>query len=125
MKNYIPFKKAHVWVDRGRLWLNTEGRMSGYTDCGKETDYPAGGRILWSPSESNIFDGNNIANGCILHFEIFDDDGRVHKGTILVEQFKKAENEVWFYKVTLAQTDTGLVITENEELGGGCILKLP
>jgi len=61
----------------------------------------------------------------MLHFEIFADDGSIHKGTILVEQSKKTENNVWFYSVTLAQTDTGLILIENEKFDGGCILKLP
>ncbi|ABZ85416.1 peptidase m56, blar1 domain protein [Heliomicrobium modesticaldum Ice1] len=121
----IPFSNAHVSVDRGMLWLNDETKAPNYIDCGKETDYPAGKTILWSPSEGDVFDSSDVANGCILRFEITSSDGSVHKGTILVDQSKKAENGVWFYSVALAETDTGLVLANSSEYGGGCILKLP
>jgi hypothetical protein len=48
----------------------------------------------------------------MLHFEIFADEGSIHKETILVEQSRKTENDMWFYKVTLAQTDTSLIFEE-------------
>jgi hypothetical protein len=121
----MPFGKAHVSVDRGKLWLNDETKASNYTECGKETDYPVGKTILWSPSEGDVFDSVDIANGCILRFEITASDGNVHKGTILVDQSKKTENGVWFYSAALAESDTGLVLTNSGEYGGGCMLKLP
>lgn len=71
------------------------------------------------------FDSGDIANGCILRFEITAADGSVHKGTILVDQSKTAENGVWSYSAALAETDTGLILAESGEDGGGCILKLP
>ena len=120
----MPFSNVHVSVDRGRLWLNDETKKPNYIDCGKETDYPAGKFILWSPSEGDAFDFGDVAVGCILHFEIMSEDEGVHKGTILVEQIKQTEKGVWFYGATLAQTDTGLILVNYGEYGG-CILKLP
>jgi len=121
----MPFGKAHVSVDRGTLLLNDETKTPNYIDCGKETDYPESKIILWSPSEGDVFDSGDIANGCILRFEITVGDGSVHKGTILVDQSKKTENGVWFYSAALAESDTGLVFANSGEYGGGCILKLP
>ena len=121
----MPFGKAHVSVDRGTLLLNDETKTPNYIDCGKETDYPESKIILWSPSEGDVFDSGDIANGCILRFEITVGDGSVHKGTILVDQSKKTENGVWFYSAALAESDTGLVLANSGEYGGGCILKLP
>jgi len=121
----MPFDKAHVSVDRGTLLLNDETKTPNYIDCGKETDYPESKIILWSPSEGDVFDSSDIANGCILRFEITVGDGSVHKGTILVDQSKKTENGVWFYSAALAESDTGLVLANSGEYGGGCILKLP
>jgi len=121
----MSFSNAHVSVDRGKLWLNDETKASNYTECGKETDYPVGKTILWSPSEGDVFDSGDVANGCILRFEITATDGSVYKGTILVDQSKTAENGVWSYSAALAETDTGLILAESGEDGGGCILKLP
>ncbi len=121
----MPFGKMHVSVDRGTLLLNDETKAPNYIDCGKETNYPEGKTVLWSPSEGNVFDNGDIANGCILRFEITVGDGSVHKGTILVDQSKKTENGVWFYSAALAESDTGLVLANSGEYGGGCILKLP
>ncbi len=114
----MPFSSAHVMVDRGRLWRYN-------IDCGKEADYSAGELIFWSPSEGDEFGFGAAADGCLLHFEIIAEDGRVHKGTILVEQIKQAEGGVWFYSAALTHTDTGLLLVQNEEYNGGCILKLP
>ncbi len=121
----MPFGRAHVSIDRGTLWLNDEMKTPNYTDCGKEADYPAGKAILWSPAESGAFDSGDVANGCILRFEITADDGKVYKGTILVDQSEKTENGVWHYRAALAETDAGLVLAESGEAGGGCALKLP
>ena len=117
----IPFSGAHVSVDRGKLWRIEETRI----DFGKEADYPADFDIFWSPSEGDASDSGDVANGCILRFEITAADGSVHKGTILIDQSKSAKDGVWFYSVALAETDTGLVLAESSEDGGGCILKLP
>ena len=108
-------------VDRGKLWLIEETHI----DCGKEADYPADFDIFWSPSEGDASDSGDVANGCILRFEITDADGNVRKGTILIDQSKDAENGIWFYSAAPAETDTGPVLAESGEDGGGCILKLP
>lgn len=120
----IPFNKVHVSVDRGTLYLNDETQKPNYIGCGKETDYPAGECILWSPSEGDVFGSGDVANGCMLHLEISAGDGKIHKGIILIEQSHK-EDGMWIYKVSLTQTDTGLILVKNEEYDGGGILKLP
>jgi len=118
----MSFDKAHVSVDRGRLWLKDETKAPNYIDCGKETDYSAGKTILWSPSEGDMLDGGYITDGCILRFEITADDGSVHKGTILIDQAREPRKGVWIYSVALPETDTGLVLAESGEYGG-CVLK--
>jgi hypothetical protein len=120
----IPFSKAHMSVDWGKLYSYDEAKTSNYIDCGKETDYPAGERILWSPSESGILDTNDITGHCMLHFEIFADDGSIHKGIIIVDNFQK-EDDVSYYSVILAESDTGLILVQDEEDSSGVILKLP
>jgi hypothetical protein len=61
----------------------------------------------------------------ILRFDITNDAGGRHKGTILIEQLEKKERGVWYYNISLAQTDEGLILVESDEPGGGYILKLP
>jgi len=119
----IPFSSAHVTVDGGRLLLN-DG-ISNRIDCGKEANCPASGYLLWMPLEYGASGSDDAVTGCILRFDITNDDGSPHKGTIHMEQLDKKERGVWYYNVSLAQTDTGLILVESDEPGGRCILKLP
>lgn len=123
----IPFEKVHATVDSGTLYLNDNTKVPNYVDCGREMDYSKGEYILWSPHEGTIFDSSKVSVGCVLHFKIYADDGTIYSGTISIKQTKLNDNGkkgIWVYKVTLTETDTGLVLGRSEEYGGGAVLTL-